>query len=121
LMEMGGLSEEQVDKIVQQAEVMAEAANKVADAEKAKKRLEEIESGVRDAKTGAKKPVPKGAPKAKGDDAKSKTGAKPKAEEAKPEEAKPEEAKAEEPKAEEPKAEEPKAEEAKPADAPPAE
>jgi ribosomal protein S13 len=60
-MEMGSLTEEQVEKIVEQAETMATEAEKVADAEKAKKRLEEIESGVRDNK-GNKKPVAKGAP-----------------------------------------------------------
>jgi len=63
LMELGGMTEEQVDKIVTQAEVLAVEAGKVADAEKQRKRIEEIESGVRDAKTGAKKPAPKSAPK----------------------------------------------------------
>lgn len=62
LMEMGGLDEEQVDKIVQQAETFAAAANKVAEAEKARKRLEEIESGVRDA---SGKPTGKGKPAGK--------------------------------------------------------
>jgi N utilization substance protein A len=61
LMEMGSLSEEQVEKIVEQAETMATEAEKVADAEKAKKRLEEIESGVRDNK-GNKKPGAKSPP-----------------------------------------------------------
>ncbi|WP_425618204.1 transcription termination factor NusA [Anatilimnocola sp. NA78] len=54
LMELGGMTEEQVDKIVTQAEVLAVEAGKVADAEKQRKRIEDNEAAA------AGKPVTKG-------------------------------------------------------------
>ena len=46
LAEMGGLTEEQVNTIVEQAEVLAEEAEKLADAEKERKRREDAEAAA---------------------------------------------------------------------------
>ncbi|QDU25191.1 hypothetical protein ETAA8_02540 [Anatilimnocola aggregata] len=54
LMEMGSMTEEQVEKIVEQAETLALEAEKVADAEKQRKRIEDNEAAA------AGKPVVKG-------------------------------------------------------------
>jgi N utilization substance protein A len=60
LMEMGGLTDEQVEKIVEQAETLALEAEKVADAEKARKRAEDAETNAREGK-----PAGKGKPPAR--------------------------------------------------------
>lgn len=64
LMEMGSLTEEQVEKIVEQAEVLALEAEKVADAEKARKRLEDAENAGKDGGKPAKGKGGRSAPKA---------------------------------------------------------
>jgi N utilization substance protein A len=46
LAEMGGLSEEQVNTIVEQAEVLAEEAERLAEAEKERKKLEEAQAAA---------------------------------------------------------------------------
>jgi N utilization substance protein A len=56
LMEMGGLTEEQVDHIVAQAEVLAEQAEKAADEERRRKKEEEAAAAAAGAAAGATAP-----------------------------------------------------------------
>jgi N utilization substance protein A len=56
LMEMGGLTEEQVDHIVAQAEVLAEQAEKAADDERRRKKEEEAAAAAAGAAAGATAP-----------------------------------------------------------------
>jgi len=58
LMEMGGLSEEQVNHIVEQAEVLAEQAERAADDERRRKKAEDAATAA----TNAQAPTPSAAP-----------------------------------------------------------
>lgn len=62
LMEMGGLSEEQVDLIVNQAEELAAKAEKAADEEKRRKKEEEAAAAAAAAAAGTAAPAPAAAP-----------------------------------------------------------